>query len=153
MLVISNGENEYCDYQYHNGGGGCNCIKWIRSTSISFHVENVAPNKSRLECKVFCLTHVCIAMCQFSILYVHSTNPRMFKACIHLGVHDHHVSNDTCRESLDMAYRIIANEVMKTLIAKNYAASKLLLANYLLKSPSNGKRPSLGTFVFKGGYG
>jgi hypothetical protein len=30
-----------------------------------------------------------------------------------LGVHDHIVSNDTRRESLDMAYLCIVNEVMK----------------------------------------
>ena len=33
--------------------------------------------------------------------------------CIHLGVHDHPVANDTCRESLDMTYQCVANEVLK----------------------------------------
>ena len=67
----------------------------------------------------------------------------MSRACIHLGVHDHHVLNGRCRELLDMAYQCVANEVMKTPIAKNSAivmpSSKKFLADYLLKSPSNGE--------------
>jgi hypothetical protein len=106
-------------------------------------VGNVAPEKSRLECKVCRLTSVCIALCHARILYVHSTSPKMSRACIHLGVHEHHVSNGTCRESLDMAYQCVANEVIKIPTAKNsaivMAASKQFLADYLLKSPSNGE--------------
>ena len=40
-------------------------------------------------------------------------------ACIHHGVHEHHVSNGTCRESLDMVYQCVVNEVMRTPTAKN----------------------------------
>lgn len=58
-----------------------------------------------------------------------------------LGVHDHPASDGTCRESLDMAYQSVANEVMKTPIVKDsiivMVASKQLLAYYLLKSLSN----------------
>jgi hypothetical protein len=65
----------------------------------------------------------------------------MSRACIHLCVHDHPVANDTCRESLDMAYQCVANKVLKTPTAKNsaivMAASKQFLADYLLKSPAN----------------
>ena len=86
---------------------------------------------------------VCIALCHARILYVHSTSPEMSRACIHLDVHEHLVSNGTCRELLDMTYQCVAIEVMKTLTAKNsaivMAASKKFLAEYLLKYPSNGE--------------
>jgi hypothetical protein len=134
--------NTYCNYLYHNGGVH-NCTEWIRSTPTAFSVGNVAPKKSKLECKICRLTPVCIALCHARILYVHSTSPEMSRACIHLGVHEHPVSNGTCRDSLDMAYQCVANEVMKTPTAKNsaivMAASKQFLAVYLLKSPSNGE--------------
>jgi hypothetical protein len=51
------------------------------------------------------------------------------------------VANGTCRESLDMTYQCVANEVLKTPTIKNstivIAASKQFLADYLLKSPAN----------------
>ena len=63
--------------------------------------------------------------------------------CIHLGVHDHPIANDTCHESLDMSYQCVVNEVLKTPITKSsaiiMAASKQFLANYLLKSPASGE--------------
>ena len=62
---------------------------------------------------------MCNVLCHAYIIYIHSTSPRMSRACIHLGVHNHHASNDTCRESLDMAYKCLANEVMITPTAKS----------------------------------
>ena len=57
-------------------------------------------------------------------------------ACIHLGVHNHHVFTGVCRESLDVAFQCVANEVSKTPIAKNSAivmdASKQFLFDYIL---------------------
>jgi hypothetical protein len=67
----------------------------------------------------------------------------MSKACIHLGVYEHHVSSGTCRESLDMTYQCVATEVMKTSPATNsaivMASNKKILTDYRLKSPSNSK--------------
>ena len=109
----------------------------------------VARKKSRLEYKVCSSTPVCIALCHARILYVHFISSEMSKACIYLGVHDHHVSNGTCRKSLDIAYQCVANEVMKTSTAKNstivMATTKQFVADYLLKSPSNGERHHLAS--------
>ena len=67
----------------------------------------------------------------------------MSRACIHLGVYNNHVANDTWCESLDMAYQCVANELLKTPTAKNPAivmtASKQFLADYLLKFPTSGE--------------
>ena len=134
--------NTYCDYLYRNGGIH-NCTEWIGSTPIPFSVGDVAPEKSRLECKVCRSTPMCIALSHARILYVYSTSPEMSRVCIHLGVHKHYVSNGTCRESLDIAYQCVVTEVMKTPPAKNsaivMATSKTFIADYLLKSPSNGE--------------
>ena len=68
----------------------------------------------------------CIALCHARIIYVHSTSPGMSRVCIHLGVHDHPISKGTCCESLDMAYKCTAQEVIKTPTAKN---SSIIMAS------------------------
>ena len=65
--------------------------------------------------------HVCIVLCHARILYIHSTSIEMLRACFHLGTHDHPISNGICRESLDMAYQCLANNVLKTPTAINSA--------------------------------
>ena len=109
----------------------------MNRTPISFSVEYVAQEKLRLECKVCRSTPVSIALCHAHILYVHSTSPEISRVCVYLGVHEHHVSNDVCRKSLDIAYQCVAIEVMKIPIAKNsaivMATSKKFLTDYLVK--------------------
>ena len=133
--------NKYYDDLYCNGGVRI-CTEWIGSTPIPFDVGDVAPEKSRLLFKVCRSTPVCIALCHARIIYVHSTSSEMSRDCIHLGVHEHLISNGTCRESLDMTYQCVAIEIVKTSTAKNSAivmtASKKIITDYLLKSPSNG---------------
>ena len=134
--------NTYYDYLYRSGGVH-NCTEWIGSTPILFFVEDVALEKSRLECKVCRSTLVSFALCRARIIYVYFTSTEMSKAYRHLGVHEHYISNGTCRESLDMTYQCVVNEVMKTSTAENstinMAANKKFLADYLLKFPSNGE--------------
>ena len=84
-----------------------------------------------------------ILLCHARIIYVHSTSFEMARACIHLGFHQHHMSNGTCHESLDVAYQCVVNEVMKMLVARNstivIAMSKQFLVDHLLKSSANGE--------------
>ena len=138
--------NDYCDYMHRNGGLRNN-TEWAGSTPLPFVVGNVAPTRSTIKCKVCRSTPVCIALCPARILYIHSASVGMSRACIHLGVHDHHVSHGTCRESLDMAYQCVASEVLKTPTATNsaivMAASKQFLADYLLRSPTIGENHHL----------
>ena len=95
--------NDYYDYM-HGNGGVRNNIEWAGATRLPFDVGNIAFTRSTIECKVCCLTDVCIDLCHTRIIYVHSTSGWMSMACIHLGVHDHPMVNGTCRESLDMIY-------------------------------------------------
>jgi hypothetical protein len=132
--------NNYYDYMNHNGGLRNN-TEWAGSTPLPFAVDVVPSTRSTVECKVCRFTPVCIALCHARIIYIHSTSVGMSRACTHLGVHDHPVANGTCRESLDMVYQCVANEVLKTPTTKNsailMAASKQFLADYLLKSLAN----------------
>lgn len=89
--------------------------------TIPFSIGSVAIENSRLECIACHFDPICIVVCNVRIVYVHYTTLGMFRACIHVGVHDHLVSSGTCRESLDNAYQCVASERMKTSIAKNLA--------------------------------
>ena len=82
---------------------------------------------------------ICLDVCHAKILYIHFASLEMSCACIHLGVHNHPMFIGVCRESLDMAFLCVANEVSKTSIIKNstivMAASKQFMFDYILKSP------------------
>ena len=100
-------------------------LDWIESYSI--FCRRCCPKELRLECKICHTTLVCIALYHALIIYVHSIFPKMFRICIHLGVHKHPMSNYICCESLDMAFQCVANVVMKTPIAKS--ATIIMAAN------------------------
>jgi hypothetical protein len=60
----------------------------------------------------------------------------MIRACIHLGMHNHPVSNGICLETLNTIFGLIAQEVSKTPTAKKFtiamATSKEILDKYLI---------------------
>jgi hypothetical protein len=89
--------NDYCDYMNRNGGLRNN-IEWVGSTPLPFVVGDVLPIRFTIECKVCRFTHVCIVLRHARITYIHSRSVRTSRACIHLGVHDHHVANGACRQ-------------------------------------------------------
>lgn len=69
---------------------------WIGSTPMTFAMGNVAPNKSKLHCRV-CHSTLIMHLWHVRIMYVHFTSIGSLNACIHLGMHDHHpTSNGTC---------------------------------------------------------
>ena len=125
----------------HHYKGLRNNTEWAGSTLYPFVVDNGPPVRSTVECKVCRSKHVCIASCHARIIYMHFRSVGMSRVCIDLGVHDHHVANGTCRESLDMTYQCVANEILKTPTTKNsiiaMAASEKFLADYLLKCPAS----------------
>lgn len=67
--------------------------------------------------------------------------------CIYLGVHNHLVSIGVCRESLNMAYQCVANEMSKPQLQKNLviviAASKQILIDYIFIFLLLGKKTHL----------
>jgi hypothetical protein len=68
----------------------------------------------------------------------------MSRACIHLGMYNHPVSDGIYRETLDMISSLIAQEVSKTPTAKNFAiamaASKEFLDKYLIHNSPGPKK-------------
>ena len=96
---------------------------------------------------------MCITLCHACIIYVHSTSSGMSRACVHLGVYEHQLSNGTCRELLDMAYQCAINEVMRTSIEKNFAIvmapNNIFLVDSLLEFPSNSERHHLACSSLK----
>jgi hypothetical protein len=68
----------------------------------------------------------------------------MSRACIHLGMHNHPISDGICQETLDMISGLIAQEVSKTPTTRNsaiaMAASKEFLDKYLIHSGPGSKK-------------
>ena len=65
-------------------------------------------------------------------------------ACIHLGMHNHLVSDGICREILDTISGLIAQEVLITPIAQKsaitMAASKEFVDKYLIHNSPRAKK-------------
>lgn len=97
------------------------------------------PKKFSVECKVCCAPPTCLVVCHTKIIYVQSQSHVTSYACIHLRVHNHHVSIRVCHELLDMVFQFVTNEVSKKSTAKNSTiviiVIKRFLAYYILKSP------------------
>jgi hypothetical protein len=68
----------------------------------------------------------------------------MSRACIHLRMHNHPVSDGICRETLDTIFGLIAKEVFKTPTAKNsaiaMATSKEFWDKYLIHTSHGPKK-------------
>jgi hypothetical protein len=75
----------------------------------------------------------------------------MSRVYIHLGMHNHPVSDGICRETLDTIFGLIAQEVSKTPTSKNctiaMAASKEFLDKYLIYSGPGPKKMFQGQEV------
>ena len=125
--------NDSCEYLSRNGGVR-NSTKWIDIAPTPFMVSIDPPEKAKVQCKVCHVAPICLDVYYVKVIYVHLQSSNMSRVCIHLGVHNHHVSVQVCCESLDMAYQCVANEVAITPIAKNLAivevASQQFLADY-----------------------
>jgi hypothetical protein len=120
-----------------------NETEWSSRTNIPFNLGHLHPPKSTLVCKVCKVPPTCVNFCDARIYYVLSKSD-MTRACIHLGMHNHPVSDGICRETLDTISGLIAQEVSKTPTTKNsaiaMAASKEFLDKYLIHSGPGPKK-------------
>jgi hypothetical protein len=118
-----------------------NKIEWSGRTNTPFKLGHSPLPDSTLVCKVCKVPPTCINFCPGRIYYILGKND-MTRVCIHLGMHNHLVSNGICRETLDTISGLIAQEVSKTPTAKTsaiaMAASKEFLDKYLIH---NGPKP------------
>jgi hypothetical protein len=120
-----------------------NETEWSGQTNTPFKLRYLPPPDSTLVCKVYKVPPICVNFCPGHIYYVLGKGD-MSRASIHLGMHNHPVSNGICRETLDTISSLIAQEVSKTPTAKNsaiaMAANKEFLDKYLIHSGPGPKK-------------
>jgi hypothetical protein len=72
-----------------------NETEWSGRTKTPFHLGHSPPPDSTLVCKVYKVPPTCVNFCDARIYYVLSKSD-MTRACIHLGMHHHPVSDGIC---------------------------------------------------------
>jgi hypothetical protein len=114
-----------------------NETEWSGQTNIPFNLRHSPLLDSILICKVRKVPPTCVNSYNARIYNVLSKSD-MIRTCIHLGMHNHPVSDGICRENLDTISGLIAQEVSKTPTTKNstiaLATSKEFLNGYLVYS-------------------
>jgi hypothetical protein len=131
--------NKSCDF--FSRSSKRNETEWSSRTNTPFKLGYLPPPNSILVCKVCKVPLTCVNFCLGHIYYILGKND-ITRACIHLGMYNHPVSNGICQETFDTISGLIAQEVSKTPTAKNstiaITASKEFLDKYLIYS---GPRP------------
>jgi hypothetical protein len=133
--------NKSCDFFARSSKR--NETEWSSQTNTPFKLGHLPLLDSTLIFKVCEVPPTCVNFCPGRIYYVLGKGD-MSRACIHLGMHNHPVSDGISRETLDIIFGLIAQEVSKTPIAKNsaiaMAASKEFLDKYLIHSGPGPKK-------------
>ena len=78
------------------------------------------PQKCTLVCD-FCKVTPCLKLCSCKMFYITPKDLLMFRACVHIGTHDHPIANGDCREAMDIIRAAMKNQIAKTPIAKSSA--------------------------------
>jgi hypothetical protein len=120
-----------------------NETEWLGQTNTPFNQGHSPLLDSTLVCKVSKVPRTCVNFCNACIYYVLSKSD-ITRACIYLGMHNHPIFDGIYRGTFDTIFGLIAQEVFKTPIAKNFAiklaASKEFLNKYLIHSGSGPKK-------------
>ncbi len=84
----------------------------------------------------------CVANCNGQIYYVVHRFQSMSRIVIHLGVHNHPITNGKCQESIEETRRLIIGEVDPTLDVKIFlislSARKTFFVSYLFDHSTDG---------------
>ena len=91
------------------------------------------PQRCTLLCRICKSTPVCLKLCPCKMFYITSKDPRMSRACVHLGTHEHPVATGECREAMDIIRERVRDQVSKTPHAKASAISLAVGRELLLK--------------------
>jgi hypothetical protein len=83
-----------------------NEIECSSQTNTSFNPRHSPPLDSTLVCKICKVPPTYVNFCNARIYYVFSKSD-MTRACIHLGMHNHPVSDGICQETLDTIFGLI----------------------------------------------
>jgi hypothetical protein len=85
--------NQNCDF--FSRSSKRNETEWFGRTNTPFNLGHSLPLDSTLVCKVCKVLPTCVNFCDARIYYVISKSD-MTRACIHLGMHHHPVSDGIC---------------------------------------------------------
>ena len=85
--------NKSCDFFVKSSKR--NETEWSGQTNTPFKLGHLPPHDSTLVCKVCKVAPICVNFCPNHIYYVLGKGD-MSRACIHLGMHNHHVSDGIC---------------------------------------------------------
>ena len=130
-------------YDFFTRSSKHNEIEWSGRINTPLKLEHSPPPNSILIYKVCKVPPICVNFCPRCIYYVLGKD-KMSKACIHLGMHNHPISDGICWETFDTIFGLIAQEVSKTPTTKNstisMAASKEFLYKYPIHSGPRSKK-------------
>ena len=107
-------DNPACDYlRRDHRTSRVNETEWEGLSEKVFEVGSKPPTGSSVVCKSCNVPPTCVAVCPAKIYYVTGT-PRMTRACVHLGSHDHPVKAGDHRDFIDFTESLIGEQVERT---------------------------------------
>ena len=98
-------DNKSCDFFARSSKR--NETEWLGQTNTPFKLGHLPPPDFTLVCKVCKVPPICVNLCPGHVYYVLGKDD-MSRACIHLGMHNHLVSDGICWEILDTIFGLIA---------------------------------------------
>jgi hypothetical protein len=132
-------QNKDCDFLSRSSR--MNETEWEGNIVTPFSIGMDPPLHSTITCKICNSPPVCLATCNARMYYIFSRGDRS-RVCVHLGHHEHPVSDGICRETLDKISSMLQREVARTPQAKisaiTLSCSKEMLDSELVH---NGEGP------------
>ena len=105
--------NEACLHLSQDESKAPNELYWEGSSLEIFvpGMDNSQICKCSLVCRVCKMTPSCLALCEASIYYIVSQNPKMTCAAMHFGTHDYLVADGESREANSEIHEIVKAHV------------------------------------------
>ena len=127
--------NEACPQLYRDGPMTPNELYWKGSSAEIFElgIDNSQIRKYFLVCRLCKKTPSCLARCEALMYYVVSWNPRMTRATVHFGTHDHPIALGESREAISEIHDAVKEQVSRTPKAKLSAIGMAVTRDVLLK--------------------
>ena len=96
-------------------------------------IDNSQIRKCSLVCRLCKRTPSCLARCDAMMYYVVSRNPRMTRAAVHFGTHDHPIAPGESREAISEIHDAMKEQAFRTPKAKLSAIGMAVARDVLLK--------------------
>ena len=72
------------------------------------------PRKCSVLCRICKSTPTCLKLCPCKMYYITSKNPKMSRACVHFGTHEHPKATGDCTEAMDIIREKVKDQVART---------------------------------------